>query len=123
MNALLTAIKDPGTVIVAVVGLLGAVFSSWYQARKAHQGQIALLNASRQREEELRQKPFEEADRADRLLIMEYIDQLLPRLCDITSIYFLSGTEANRNDDERDFFLQLQRNMNAAHLIKPIISR
>ena len=116
MNTLLSAIKDPGTVIVAVVGVFGAVLTSWYQARKSHQSQIALLHASRQREEEVRQRQFEEADRADRLLIMEYIDQLLPRLCDITSIYFLSGTDANRNDEERNLFLQLQQYMNATNI-------
>ncbi len=114
MNAFLAAINDPGTVIVAVVGLLGAMFTSWYQTRKAHQSQLALLSLSQEREDKVRLQQFEESDRADRLLILEYIDQLLPRLSEITSIYFLAGGPINKDEDERQLFCRLQSYMKAS---------
>lgn len=108
MEALLEAIKDPGTVIVAVAGLFGTVFVGWYETRKAHQSQVALLQSTQQREDQLRERQFHESDKADRLLVIEYVDQLLPRLCDITSIYFLAGSEINKDEEERQLFNRLK---------------
>src|SRR5437773_11794874 len=68
MDTFLAAIKDPGTVIVAVVGLFGAIFAGWYQSRKADQSQVAILKAVQQREDLHRERQFRESDNADRLL-------------------------------------------------------
>jgi len=116
MDTFLAAIKDPGTVIVAVVGLFGTIFAGWYQSRKAHQSQVAILKATQQREELHRERQFQESDNADRLLIVEYIDQLLPRLCEITSIYFLAGSDINKDQEERELFRRLQGFMNATNV-------
>lgn len=116
MNEFFSAVKDPGTVLVAIAGLFGTVFAGWYAARKAHQSQVALMAASQSREEELRQRHFQESDRADRLLVLEYIDQILPRLCELSSIYFLAGTDINKDDEERRLFNRLKGFMNSLAL-------
>jgi hypothetical protein len=116
MDTLFAAIRDPGTVIVAIAGLVGTVFAGWYQSRKAHQSQLAVLQATQQREDQLRERQFKESDNADRLMIIEYIDLLLPRLCEITSIYFLAGGPINKDQQERDLFRRLHAFMNSVHI-------
>lgn len=107
-----SAIRDPGTVIVAVAGLLTTVVVTWLQSRS----QERALKAAQRREDVLYERKFEEADRADRYLIIEYIDQVLPRLSQITSIHFLSSTEDNKNEDEREEFRQLKSFMDATQV-------
>ncbi len=116
MDDFFAAIKDPGTVIVALAGLFGTLFAGWYQARKAHASQLAVIRATEQREDRLRQRQYQESDNADRLLILEYVDQLLPRLSEIASIYFLAGTEINKDDAERERFRRLQGFMRSTNV-------
>ncbi len=104
-------IQDAGTLIAGVTGVVATTFTAWYQTRKAHQTQVAVLAATQEREDRMREEQFAEADKADRLLVLEYVDQLLPRLCQITSIYFLAGGTINKDQQERELFERLKSYM------------
>jgi len=116
-----SAVQDLSTVIVGVAGVVGtllaAVIAGWWQARasrdqaaRAHESQVAVLRETQQRDERLRERQFLEADHADRLLVTEYIDLLLPRLIQITSIHFLASANT-RDEEERQLFERLQHQM------------
>jgi hypothetical protein len=115
---------DYTTLLIGVSGVFGtlaaALITGWYQARStreqlrsAHESQLKILEVTKSRDEELRARQFAESDRADRLLITEYVDLILPRLVQITSIYFLAGGPANANDEERRSFESLRSWMNS----------
>ncbi len=103
-----TLIQEHGPLIVGMLGILATVAVAQVQARS----QLEILRASQRREDAERIRRYQEADHADRLLVLEYIDLLLPRLNDITSIRYLYG-QTNQNNEERETFLRLRRYLNA----------
>ena len=105
---------DPLIGVVAVV--VGSSIAGWFQLaaarrlsedahrselemlRQAHTQNLDVLKLQAHREDTLKQKEFEEADNADRLLVIDYVDMLVPRLAGIASIGWLG--EDNRNPEE-----------------------
>ncbi len=109
-------------VLSVVVGTILAGLFQAHVARKecdaAHKSQLELLQSTHRqnlevlalqqtREDAIRTRQFAEADKADRLLVMEYVDLLLPRLIEVASIDYIASDNANPVELQR--YLQLQR--------------
>lgn len=132
----LQAVKELSPVLGIIAVVVGALITGWFQARvsgaqskKAHETQLELLQQShrqslevltlqQKREEDQRTRQFAEADKADRLVVIEYVDLLLPRLTDSASIHYLASD--NRDADELRRYQNLQkymqeREINEAH--------
>ncbi len=132
MNDLLTVVERLAPVLGVVSVVVGALLAGWLQwrvtrsqMRIAHQSQLDVLKtthlhdlemmaAQRSREDEQRTRQFAEADRADRQVVVEYIDLLLPRLCEVASIHYLAAD--NRDTEELERYLTLQRHMQTTAL-------
>jgi len=128
----LEAIKELSPVLGIMAVVAGALITGWFQARvsraqsaKAHESQLEVLKEShrhsleiltlqQKREEDQRVRQFAEADRADRLVVIEYVDLLLPRLTDVASIYYLASD--NRNAEELRRYQTLQRYMQESEI-------
>lgn len=120
-------VNELGPVIGIVAVVIGALITGWFQARvsrkqatDAHESQLKLLQeAHRQtletmalqhdREADQRTKQFAESDKADRLVVVEYVDLLLPRLIDAASIGYLGPN--NRDQEELRRYQSLQQFM------------
>lgn len=127
MKDVVDLIQELGPVIGVFAVVLGTVIAGWFQARVArsqtaqtHESQLRLLEQThnqnmevlalqQRREEDLRIRQFAESDRADRLVVIEYVDLLLPRLIEVSAIYYIASD--NRDADELRRFKQLQRFM------------
>jgi hypothetical protein len=128
-NDLLELVDELGPAIGVMAVVLGTLIAGWFQSKvarrqvqQAHESQLALLEqthrhnlevltAQQRRDEDLRLRQFAESDRADRLVVIEYIDLLLPRLCEVASIEYLASD--NKEADELRRYLTLQRYMSA----------
>lgn len=124
---LLQIIEELGPIIGLIAVIAGTLLGGWLQARlsrkqtkeehgnqlavlaETHRQSIEMLTLQQKREEDLRVRQFAEADRADRLVVAEYVDLLLPRLIETSSIYYLSSQ--NRDQEELRRYTQLQRFM------------
>ena len=111
--------------IAAVV--IGALITGGFQAcvsrkqtAEAHDSQLKLLQETHRqnlevmswqdgRESDQRTRQFAESDKADRLVVVEYVDLLLPRLTDAASIVYLGPN--NRDEDELRRYQNLQQLM------------
>lgn len=119
-------------ILGVVCGIAGAAFGGWLQARlsrkqsqeaqknqqlalaETHRQNLEVITLQQKREEDLRLRQFAESDRADRLVVTEYLDLIMMRLIQTSSIYYLGSD--NRDDDERQLYLQLQKYMNATEI-------
>ncbi len=127
MNDIVDLVQELGPVIGVFAVVLGTVIAGWFQARvtrsqtaqthesqlrlleQAHRQNIEVLTLQQRKEEDLRIRQFAESDRADRLVVIEYVDLLLPRLIEVCSIYYIKSD--NKDLDELRRFKQLQRFM------------
>lgn len=116
----------PILALIAVVS--AALLGGWLQARilrkqadqqhrnqlavlvETHQRNLEVLTLQQKREEELRLRQFAESDRADRLVVTEYVDLILMRLIETSSIHYL-GSDNNNSDELREY-MKLQKYMN-----------
>jgi len=126
-NEYVKLLQELGPLIGLAAVLLGTLLGGWLQARiskdqvrRAHENQLQILQEThlhnlnvmtmqQKREEDLRLRQFTESDRADRLVVMEYVDLLLPRLIEVAAIYYLSSD--NKDKDEGHRYQLLQRLM------------
>ena len=108
--------------------IVGTLLGGWLQARlsrkqaseehrnqlsvlaETHRQNLEVLTLQQKREEDLRLRQFAESDRADRLVITEYVDVILPRLIEASSIQYLASD--NKDQDELKKYKQLQKYMN-----------
>jgi hypothetical protein len=129
-NDVLELVDELGPAIGVIAVVLGTLIAGWFQSKvarrqvqQAHDSQLALLEqthrhnlevltAQQRRDEDLRLRQFAESDRADRLVVIEYIDLLLPRLCEVASIYYLAAD--NKDAEELQRYLRLQKFMGAS---------
>lgn len=120
-------VEDLEPVIGLAAVLLGTLLGGWLQARisrkqstadhanqlklldATHRQNLEMMTAQHRREEDLRLRQFEESDRADRLVVIEYVDLLLPRLIEVASISYIASD--NKDPDELRRFVQIQRYM------------
>ncbi len=120
-------VNELGPVLGIAAVVIGALITGWFQARVArkqtaesHDSQLKLLQETHRqnlevmslqhdRESDQRTKQFAESDKADRLVVVEYVDLLLPRLIDAASIVYLGSN--NRDQDE------LRRYQNLQHIM------
>jgi|GEM_PF-2665354 len=120
-------VQELGPVIGVMAVVLGTVIAGWFQQRvtrsqtadahrsqlqlleETHRQNIAVLSIQQKREEDLRIRQFAESDRADRLVVIEYVDLLLPRLIEVSAIRYLAAD--NKDADELRRYQQLQRYM------------
>jgi hypothetical protein len=127
-NEIVELVQELGPAIGVMAVVLGTVIAGWFQARVArsqsaqsHESQLQLLEKThkqnmemlalqQRREEDLRLRQFEESDRADRLVVIEYVDLLLPRLTEVCSIRYL-GYDNNDPDELQRFQLFQSRMM------------
>jgi hypothetical protein len=127
MKDIVDLVQELGPVLGVLAVVLGTVIAGWFQARvtrrqtaQTHESQLRLLEQThrqnmevltlqQRREEDLRIRQFAESDRADRLVVIEYVDLLLPRLIEVSAIYYIGSD--NRDADELRRFKQLQRFM------------
>ena len=130
------SIQDLGAFYAGLAGvagtLIGSVVGGRYQAKiakeqarqsfesqlrmleKTHTQDLRLLEQQQTREDTLRIRQFAESEKADRLLVQEYIDLLLPRLIQITTIGYLGGD--NKDEEEREVYLRLKGFMESNEL-------
>ena len=106
-------VGDLGPIIGLAAVLLGTLLGGWLQSRisrkqalQEHANQLKLLSETyrqnlevltmqQRREEDLRIRQFAESDRADRLVVIEYIDLLLPRLIEVASIDYIASNNTD----------------------------
>jgi hypothetical protein len=100
-------IQENDTLIVGMLGILATVAVARIQARSHSEN----LRAIHQREDAERLRRYQEQDHADRQLVLEYIDQLLPRIDNITSLWHLAG-QTNTDADQRKLYLRQQSLIN-----------
>lgn len=124
---IIEVVQELGPIIGLLAVIAGTLLGGWLQARlsrsqasqehsnqlavltETHRQNIEVLTLQQKREEDLRVRQFAESDRADRLVVAEYVDLLLPRLIEASSIEYLGGD--NRDADELRRYKQLQRFM------------
>jgi hypothetical protein len=120
-------VADLSPVIGLIGVLLGTLLGGWLQARisrkqalqerdnqlklltETHRQNMEVLAMQHRREEDLRLRQFAESDRADRLVVIEYVDLVLPRLIEVASIDYIASD--NKDAEELRRFKQLQRYM------------
>ena len=120
-------VQDLGPIIGLAAVLAATLLGGWMQARlsrkqssqehqdqlkvlaETHRQNLEVLSLQQRREEDVRLRQFAESDRADRLVVIEYVDLILPRLIEVSSIEYIASN--NRNQDELRRFQQLQRFM------------
>lgn len=120
-------VQDLGPVIGLAAVLVGTLLGGWLQARlsrrqttqehqdqlkvlaETHRQNLEVLSLQQRREEDVRLRQFAESDRADRLVVIEYVDLILPRLIEVSSIEYIASN--NKNPDELRRFQTLQRFM------------
>lgn len=120
-------IEDLGPVIGLAAVLLGTLLGGWMQARlsrrqatqeqdsqlkvlaETHRQNLEVLSLQQRREEDARMRQFAESDRADRLVVIEYVDLILPRLIEVSSIEYIASN--SKNPEELRKFQLLQRLM------------
>lgn len=119
--------QDLGPIIGLAAVIAGTLLGGWLQARlsrkqaaqehhnqlavlaETHRQSIEMLTMQQKREEDLRVRQFAESDRADRLVVTEYVDLLLPRLIESSSIHYLA--KDNKDPDELRRYTTLQKFM------------
>ncbi len=124
---LVQVLKDLGPLISVFAVLLGTLLGGWMQARisrrrsdeeranqvklltETHRHNLEVMTMQQRREEDLRISQFEESDKADRLVVIEYIDLMLPRLIEVASINYIASD--NKDLDELQRFTNLRRYM------------
>lgn len=127
VQGMVDILNELGPVLGVLAVVLGTVVAGLFQAKvagdqadrshdsqlklleKTHAQSLKLLELQQRREEDLRIRQFEESDRADRLLVLEYVDLLLPRLHSMAIIDYLASD--NKNRDELNRFQTLQKYM------------
>lgn len=100
--------------LTALIALIGVLLAGWIQGRanlrqtkEANAHSLNLLREQFANQESQRQQQNMEAENADRLRVLEYVELLIPRLEDIAEIEYLASN--NLNSDELESFLNLQR--------------
>jgi hypothetical protein len=76
------------------------------QLKETHRHNLDMLVQQQKQQEQFRLKQFAEADQADRLRIIEYIDLLVPRLCEIATLGYLGSDNKNHQELQRYRMLQ-----------------
>lgn len=110
-----------GPLLGAIAVVAGALVTSWAQSREsrrqsqqAHQQSLELLLAQFEREDSMRNREFLESDCADRSLVGEYVEMLIPRLIDVAGIDYIASD--NRDVEELQHFQNLQRFMQSTDI-------
>lgn len=117
-------VEDLGPIIGLVAVLAATLLGGWLQARlsrkqaihehdnqfkllaETHRQNVEVLALQQRQEEELRIRQFAESDRADRLVVIEYIDLLLPRLIEVASIEYVASDNVDADELRRFKLLQ-----------------
>ena len=120
-------VNELGPVLGIAAVVIGSLINGWFQAcvsrkqtAEAHDSQLKLLQETHRqnlevlslqhdRDSDQRTRQFEESDKADRLVVVEYIDLLLPRLIEASSIVYLGP--GNHDPDELRRYQNLQQLM------------
>lgn len=115
-SGIVEVLQALGPVLGVVSVVVGTALVGFWQNRTinrqtdiAHQHEIDMLRIQQEREEDVRLRQYAESDHADRLLVTEYVDLLIPRLCDISSIYYIASD--SHDEDELRLFKRLQQLM------------
>lgn len=132
MQELIELAKEMSPAFGVLSVVVGCVFSAYFQDRmtrkhavisqrnqlqlmdQTFKQQIEILTIQQKREEDIRQRQYAEADRADRLVVTEYIDLLVPRLIEIASIDYIASD--NRDENELRRFKRMQRYVSQTEL-------
>jgi hypothetical protein len=127
MQDVVDLVQELGPAIGVLAVVIGTVIAGWFQATVArrqtaeshdsqlrvleqtHRQNVEILTLQQRREEDVRLRQFAESDHADRLVVIEYVDLLLPRLYEVSSIDYIASD--NRDAEELRRFNQLQRFM------------
>lgn len=86
-----------GMIVTGIGMAASSLLQSWSmrsQAREQHANQMALLRESHRHEDEDRARQHAEADRADRLRVIDYVELLIPRLAELATLGWLGSSRA-----------------------------
>ena len=118
MKEILSALKDIspllGPALGALAVVIGTLLTCWSQGRgvrrqaeMTHRQNLELLRLEMHRDEKARRRQQEEADLADRLRVIEYVDMLVPRMHEIAAIRYLA--DDNKDEEEGEKYRTLKR--------------